>query len=77
MVYPIHLKMLNETKNKKILIDSFNELSLKVPKLETAIQEKSSPKSSNSKSEDNNKADATADLSDIIGLMGGGEAVQI
>jgi DNA polymerase III subunit gamma/tau len=77
MVYPIHLKMLNETKNKKILTDSFEECGLRIPKLETSLAEKKPSKSSRNKSEDNNNADATADLSDIIGLMGGGEAVQI
>lgn len=77
MVYPIHLKMLSESKNKQVFKDAFTNCSIKLPKLDFTLSDKKSSQKQSVRSEDNNKGSKEADLSDIIGLMGGGETIQI
>jgi DNA polymerase-3 subunit gamma/tau len=78
LAYPMHLKMIQDTKNKKLLTDAFKECGLSLPNLEFIVSEKKSSKVSKKESgEHNNDQSNTTDLSDIISLMGGGETVQI
>lgn len=77
MVYPIHLKMLSESKNKQVFKDAFTSCAIKLPKLDFTLSDKKSSQKQSVRSEDNNKGSKEADLSDIIGLMGGGETIQI
>ncbi len=76
-VYPVHLKIFSENKNKQIFREAFSTEGLKMPNLETSLSDKKIKRSKNTRSEDNNKGSKEADISDIIGLMGGGETVQI
>lgn len=77
MVYPIHLKMLSESKNKQVFKEAFMGCSIKLPKLDFTLADKKTASKQSARSEDNNRGSKEADLSDIIGLMGGGEAIQI
>ncbi|HRV75954.1 MAG: DNA polymerase III subunit gamma/tau [Candidatus Nomurabacteria bacterium] len=80
LVYPVHLKIFSENKNKQIFREAFNEIGLKVPNIETSLLDKKSQNKNSPRSEDNNETNKETnltDLSDIIGLMGGGEAVSI
>jgi len=76
----VHLKIFSENKNKQIFREAFNEIGLKVPNIETSLLDKKSQNKNSPRSEDNNETNKETnltDLSDIIGLMGGGEAVSI
>lgn len=75
--YPMHLKMAQESKNRKLLLDSFKDVGLKLPELNFALGEKPTKKGSQKASEDNNNTDKATDFSDIIGLMGGGEPIKL
>lgn len=78
LAYKMHLKMVQESKNKKLFTDSFAECGLSLPKVEFSVSEKkASKKSPQNVGEHNNDQSNTADLSDIISLMGGGETVSI
>lgn len=77
MVYPIHLKMLSENKNRQVFKEAFTSCSIKLPKLDFTLADKKTSQKSSARSEDNNKGSKETDLSDIIGLMGGGETIAI
>lgn len=79
--YPMHIKMAEESKNKKLLLDAFTKIGLEAPKtnlhLDRSNSKSSRKKAPQNSSQEDNKPTAEADLSAIMGLMGGGEAVEI
>lgn len=77
LIYPVHLKIFSESKNKQIFKDAFASLSLELPTLDIGVASKPAKGQSETRSEDNNTTGNRGDLSDIIGLMGGGETVEI
>jgi DNA polymerase-3 subunit gamma/tau len=79
LAYPMHLKMAQDSKNKKLLLDAFKEAGLQLPQLNLVLGEKkiNAKKEQQKISEDNNNTDKAADFSDIIGLMGGGEPIKL
>jgi DNA polymerase III subunit gamma/tau len=80
LAYPMHLKMIQESKNKQLLMQSFKDCGINLPSFEFSLaskrpSSKKSPESSTSPKANNDSDNSS--FSDIISLMGGGEAVGV
>jgi len=77
LAYPMHHKMVQENKNKQVLIEAFKNCKISLPKIDFIISTKPSQEKLKKDSEHDNSKSPEDDISDIISLMGGGEPVGI
>lgn len=75
--YSMHHKIASESKNKKIISDSFTKLNFNPPVLELSVYSRQPKKTSLAPKSEPEPQQESSDFSDIISLMGGGEAVAI